>query len=102
MSATYALLRSAIVAKQSVRLTAGGFIRDCSPHCIGTTHWVERVLVFQFGGDSSKGLPRGGAWRCFDVDDVSGVAVLPGEPWRSGDDHTRRQSCVTSVDAEVC
>jgi hypothetical protein len=58
------------------------------------------VLSFQFAGQSSKGLPPGGEWRCMKVDDITGAKSRNG-PWRTGDNPNRPQTCVKDVDVEV-
>jgi hypothetical protein len=57
------------------------------------------VLAFQFGGSSQSGLPTGGDWRCFDVDRIESIALLQGQPWRSGESRgVREQTCVKQVE----
>ena len=37
----------------------------------------------QFFGESVSGLPSGGAWRSFFLDDIAWAKIIDG-PWRSG------------------
>ena len=79
----------------------GGFHRECCVHVVGWKNGHARALVFQFAGDSAKGLPPGGDWRCLSLDDVSGI-LLRGGPWHTGDGDLASQSCVDDVAAAVC
>lgn len=99
-SQTYSALRDAIAHRRVVRCRYQGLIRECCPHVIGHSHGRERVLVFQHGGHSSRGLPPGGEWRCMNIDEITEVSVHDG-PWRTGTGHSRPQTCVKSIDLEV-
>jgi len=58
--------------------------RASCPHILGYAEdGSEAVLVFQFAGGSSRGLPRSGAWRCFYLADVGDLQAHDG-PWRAG------------------
>ena len=74
--------------------------REICAHTIGMKNGQEKVLSFQFGGESSKGLPDGGEWRCMFIDQISDVQRLDGG-WHTRDDHSRPQTCVDDVDFEV-
>jgi hypothetical protein len=97
---SYAVLRAAILNKQQVTCTYRGLHRECCPHVIGMKGRKEQVLMYQFGGQSSSGLPPGGEWRCMEVAGISGATSQQG-PWHTGAGHTRPQTCVDQVDAEV-
>jgi hypothetical protein len=90
----YAVIRQAIVNRQQLACFYNGYHRECCPHAIGTTNGISRVLVYQFAGDSSRGLPLGGEWRCMDIPGMSRIEVRDG-PWFTGMRHTQRQTCVT-------
>jgi hypothetical protein len=96
----YNLLRSAIEKRMQVTCIYKGHQRFCCPHAIGTTDGVPRVLVFQFGGTSSSGLPPAGEWRCMDIPSMIDISVRPGQ-WFTGDRHTKRQTCVKVVDLDI-
>jgi hypothetical protein len=100
VTTTYDLIRQAIVSKSQLICVYNGYIRECCPHVIGTTGGVVRVLTYQFGGESSHGLPVGGEWRCMDIVKMTRVQVRSG-PWHTGMRHTRPQSCVKQVDFDV-
>jgi hypothetical protein len=96
----YSLLRQAISDMKQVTCTYQGFYREICPHVIGTKRGREQVLGFQFGGQSSTGLPAGGNWRCMRVAEIQNAAVRDG-PWHTGTTHTRPQTCVNVIDVEV-
>ncbi|WP_197410991.1 hypothetical protein [Novosphingobium sp. FSW06-99] len=56
--------------------------------------------MFQFGGQSSKGLPLGGEWRCMSIDEITQVTVIDG-PWHSQNSHIKPQTCIDQVEYEV-
>jgi hypothetical protein len=99
-TSTYSSIRLAIVKRQQLICLYNGYIRECCPHGIGHTNGVERVLVFQFAGNSSRGLPIGGEWRCMDINGMTQVNIHVG-PWHTGAGHTRPQTCVKQVDLDV-
>jgi hypothetical protein len=54
----------------------------------------------QFGGESSKKLPRGGAWKCLDLSLVEDAKLRDG-PWREGGSHKTGQRCVDEIDLDI-
>lgn len=101
MSEAYLVLRKCVQNKTSVSFVYKDHVRICSPHALGTTGGKERVLVYQYGGTSSQGLPAGGEWRCIDIENISKLSTRPEDSWHTSDRHTRQQTCVKSVDVEV-
>lgn len=99
-STNYELIRGAITAKHQVVGIYKGLRREMIPHALGHTDGHERALVLQVGGESSKGLPDGGAWRCMDVSLLQELEVVAAD-WFSRDGHSRPQTCVQFVDVEV-
>lgn len=99
MSATYAIVRQAIIDKDQIVATYRGHCREMCPHVIGTKNGRHQALFFQFAGSSSSGLPPGGEWRCIPIDGLSDVVRRSGQ-WHSGGEHTQ-QTCVDVVDVEV-
>jgi hypothetical protein len=97
---TEALIRQAIHRKQIVVATYHGFVREFCPHALGSKRRRRHVLAFQFAGDSQRGLPAEGAWRCFQVDLLQDVALRSG-PWRSAANVFNPQSCLDSIDVVV-
>lgn len=99
-SATYKLLVRAMREREQVLCLSGGHPRELCPIILGHSDGKEKVLTFQFGGTSSRGLPRGGEWRCFFVSDLSEIRLRQG-PWHNGSSHTQPQGCVKVVDLDV-
>ena len=94
-----ALIRKAIAEKRCLEAAYDGHRRQLCPHVLGTKHGGQRLLCFQFGGGSSRGLVPGGDWRCFSLAGLSEVAPLDG-PWRTRP-HSQPQTCVDEVELEV-
>lgn len=99
-SSTYLAFREAMELKQQVVCMYQDFHREVCPHTLGFKGGREKVLTFQFAGESSRGLPPGGAWRCMFVDEVVLLGTKDGE-WHTADNHLHPQSCVDQVDFEV-
>jgi len=91
------ILKEAIESKKSISCIYSGLFRLCCPHTLGRTNGIERVLVYQFGGESSKGLPRGGEWRCMELHKMSEVAITD-HPFLTGTQFTTPQTCVRYVE----
>jgi hypothetical protein len=97
---SYQVLRQAIIDRKQVTCIYQGLPREVCPHVIGKKRGKNHVLVFQFGGQSSRGLPPGGEWRCMDPDTVTNAALRDG-PWHTGDSHLKPQTCVDQIDVEI-
>jgi len=68
------LLRRAIAERRMIRFTLDGLERVAEPHDYGTLKDLDRVLVYQVGGESrSGGLPD---WRLVTVKKMSKLEVL--------------------------
>ncbi|MEM8696488.1 MAG: WYL domain-containing protein [Pseudomonadota bacterium] len=100
MSGDFETLRSAIENRQQVLCYYKDHDRELCPHTLGYKDGREKVLGFQFGGGSSKGLPDGGEWRCMFVDDIQNLEVRDGD-WHTSDNHSQPQTCVDDVVAEA-
>ena len=96
----YELIRNATLARRQVVATYRGCRRELCPHVLGTKHGHRRALFFQFGGESSSGLPPGGEWRCIPIDGLEDVVVRDG-PWHTGTSHGRPETCVDWIDVEA-
>jgi hypothetical protein len=94
------LLIEAIHQRKQVTGYYDGFRREMCPHVIGWKRDSHHVLSYQFAGDSSKGLPSGGEWKCMDVDGISELALRDG-PWHTGATHGKPQTCVDRIEAQV-
>jgi hypothetical protein len=99
-SATYRLIRKAILAERQITCHYNGHYRELCPHILGHTDSQEKLLAFQFGGESSKPLPRGGEWRCLLVAEMRNVTARDGR-WYAGSSHRAEQSCVAEVDLDI-
>ena len=99
-SANYLLFREAILGEKQVTCMYQGYYRELCPIIIGHTRGQERVLAFQFAGQSSSGLPPRGNWKCLDLPQVEDAELHDG-PWHEGGQHTKQQSCVERVDLDI-
>ena len=101
---TYDIVRGAILNKQQVIATYDGHHREMCPHVIGHKNGKEQALFYQFGGTGSSGpIQFDGSpanWRCIPIDGLTNVSVRDGE-WHTAQSHSKRQTCVDSVDVEV-
>ncbi|WP_247498770.1 hypothetical protein [Bradyrhizobium sp. 149] len=100
MSSTYDLIARSMVERQQVHCVYQGHRRAICPVILGHTDDEERTLAFQFAGTSSKGLPPGGAWKCFKLAEMTKVELRRGQ-WHVGSSHRERQQCVKVVDLDV-
>ena len=99
-SRTYALFECAMRLRKPMVCIYGGRRRELCPIILGHSQGQEKALTYQFGGESSSGLPRGGEWRCLWLSKVSGIELRDG-PWIAGSSHSRPQGCVEIVDLDV-
>ena len=100
-SQTYQLFRRAILEEKQVVRVYHGRTRELCPLILGHSDGVEKVLAFQFGGESTQGrLPPGGEWRCLFLSDVREARLQDG-PWHEGLEHRKTQSCVKDVDLDI-
>jgi hypothetical protein len=95
-----AVLRDAIEKKLSVSATYNGYVREMCPHVLGTKKGKQHCFFFQFAGQSSKGLPAGGEWRCIPLSGLT-VHKVYGGPWHTGEGPLEEQTCVDTVDVQV-
>jgi hypothetical protein len=100
LTAVYARIRAATLAKQQVVATYKGHRRELCPHILGTKDGRRQALFFQFGGGSSSSLPAGGDWRCLPVDELEDVVVRDG-PWHSNSLDRFLETCVDEIDVEA-
>jgi hypothetical protein len=99
-SAVYLIFREAILEGKQVTCRYQGYYRELCPVIIGHTRGQERVLAFQFGGESASRLPSSGEWKCLDLSKVEDAKIRDGA-WREGTRHTRTQACVRHVDLDL-
>ncbi len=99
----YSTIRDAIRNKDSVAADYDGHHREMSPHVIGTKRGRAQTLCYQYGGTSASGLgPVGSAdnWRCIIIEKLTNVTTIKGV-WNTAPNHTRPQTCVDVIEAEV-
>jgi len=96
----YALCFDAILGHNQLVFTYRDRRREVCPHVLGHTKGAEMLLGYQFGGETSGILPRGGEWRCFQVAEMHSIEVREGE-WHTGDSHSQSHSCVAEVDLDA-
>jgi hypothetical protein len=99
-SANYTLFRRAILDRKLIVCRYQGKRREVAPHTLGFKNRIEKVLVFQFGGETNSALPPGGQWRCFALNEVDDARTMDG-PWRTGEAHSITQVCIDIVDVDV-
>lgn len=97
-SATYALVRNAILREQQVICVYEVRHRELCPHIIGTNKAGEEVvLAWQFAGESSGKLPQ---WRCLRLARIRDAIARDGR-WHEGGSHKATQKCVTEIDLDI-
>ncbi len=99
-SAAYEIFRRAILERKQVLCRYKGLRREVCPHVIGWKDGCEKVLAFQFGGESSQALPKDGEWRCIFVEEVTEAYLREGR-WHTRRHHRNAQTCVAIVDIEA-
>jgi hypothetical protein len=100
-SSAYKLFEQAIRQRKQVVCLYRGYRRELCPIILGHKRsGEEAALTFQFAGESSSSLPRGGQWRCLLLSEVSNGELRDGR-WHSGSGHRQPQSCVDIVDLDV-
>ena len=99
-SPNYHLFEQAMRTRKQIVCTYGGFRRELCPIILGHSQGQEKVLTYQFGGESKSGLPRGGEWRCLSLSKVTNIELRDG-PWFAGSSHRQEQGCVEVVDLDV-
>ena len=100
----YRLVRTAVVSKRPIRAIYQRRDRWFCPHRLGRNHKGQiRILCYQYGGESSKGLQAPGSpenWRCIDLEKLSRVELLE-DAWHTAPNHSRPQTCVAQVDVDA-
>lgn len=100
-SETYRLFYRAIAERKQVVCTYDGYRRELCPVILGHTDGAEKSLVYQFGGDSSRGPAGAADWKCLTLSKVRDARLRDG-PWHDGGGpHGSPQSCVREVDIDA-
>jgi len=98
---SYRLLAWAIENRVPLICLYGRHPRLLCPIILGLdVEGVEKVLGYQFGGETSKGSLGRPAWKCFRVAGLSQIEAVEAE-WQAGAGHSQRQTCVADVDYDV-
>ena len=79
-SSKYLLFEHAMKTRRQICCTYGGYRRELCPIILGHSRAQEKVLTYQFGGESKSGLPPGGQWRCLWIANVGDIQLRDG-PW---------------------
>ena len=99
-SPVYKQFAQAMATRKQILCEYDGYPRELCAVILGHSKGQEKALTFQFGGQSSSGLPPRGEWRCLWLSKVSNVRLRDGI-WHAGSRHTRTQGCVEDVDVDV-
>ena len=110
----YEVLYEAITKHHSLRVMYKGHERLISPHKLGTKQETgedgkpyphRNVFVYQFGGYSSKIIKPDGSkdnWRCWYVEDITGISVLAEERWHTSHEYAAGVNhCIDSIHIEA-
>jgi hypothetical protein len=99
----YRLVWTALASKRPMEAYYQGRRLFC-PHRLGRNQKGQlRVLCYQYGGESDRGLQEAGSpanWRCLALERLSKVKLLDG-CWRTAPNHSRPASCVTDADIDA-
>jgi uncharacterized protein (DUF4415 family) len=99
-SSAYKLFEQAMTSRKQILCTYNGRPRELCPIILGRSQGREKALTYQFGGESEKGLPPGGQWRCLWLSRVRNITLRDGA-WHAGGSHNQPQDCVDIVDLDV-
>lgn len=99
-SVAYKLILKAMLAEKQIACVYDGHPRQLCPIIIGHSDKQEKVLAYQLGGTSSKGLPPGGQWKCLSIAKMRAVRAQDGA-WREGERHSQEQSYVQDVYIDI-
>jgi hypothetical protein len=99
-SPIYELFVGAMIEERQVACVFQRRPRVFSIIILGHTDEEERALAWQTGGESSRRLPPGGAWRNVKLAEVSDVRLLDSK-LRRGTRKAGEQYWVTEVDLDV-
>lgn len=99
-SATYEIFVEALLGRRQIVCRYDGYERKLCPVILGHSKGQEAALVYQFAGESRRGLPPGGEWKCLRLAKVVGAQLRDGR-WFAGDSHQRAQTCVEIVDLDA-
>jgi hypothetical protein len=101
-----AMIREAILNKNIIIASYHGHVREMCPHVIGKKNGRAQVLLYQFAGESSRGLQPDGSpanWRCLRIDELSEVSIKESlGAWHTASNYSvAAQKCVGEIEAMV-
>lgn len=99
-SPIYELFVRAMIEERQVACVFKQRPRVLSIIILGHTDGEERALTWQTGGESSKPLPPGGAWRAVTLSEATNGHLLDSR-LRRGTRKSGKQRWVTDVDLDV-
>ena len=99
-SAVYKQIWRAVRERKQLTCTLDGKYREACPIILGyAADGSERVLVFQFGGETSP-RSRLPGWRSFLLTKIHDLKLRDGR-WVEGDTHRQTQSHIQFIDVDV-
>jgi hypothetical protein len=100
----YRLIWTAIANKQPISAIYKERNRLFCPHRLGRNRLgQDRVLCYQYGGESESGLAPAGSpenWRCVVFEKLRRVELLNGS-WTTAPNHSRPATCVVEADIDA-
>jgi|tagenome__1003787_1003787.scaffolds.fasta_scaffold20983113_4 hypothetical protein len=96
----YHLFAWAIEDRRQIFCTYDGYRREMCPIILGHSDGRAKALVWQFGGETSKGRDRGLGWKCLFLAGITNAKLVEGE-WKAGSRHQQNQSCISDVDYDA-
>jgi hypothetical protein len=99
-STVYKQIWRAVRERKQIICTFDGKYREACPIILGyAADGSERVLVFQFGGETSP-RSRLPGWRSFLLTKIHDLKLRDGR-WVEGDTHRQTQSHIQFIDVDV-
>ena len=99
------VIKRAMLAKLPVSVLYEGSERLLCPYMVGRNKEGQlRMLCLQYAGPSQSGLQHkhgGGDWRCFNLDKISGVQLVFGQPWLTVPSALARPKCLDQIEMQV-
>jgi len=100
----YRRVREAVETRRPIAAVYHDRFRLLCPHRLGRNRDGQlRVLSYQFGGESERGLEPEGSpanWRCMALEELSAVELLNGA-WQTAPNHSRPASCIVKADVDA-
>lgn len=98
------LIYTAVAQRRPITAICKEQKRLLCPHRLGWNREdLRRVLCYQYGGESERGLgPPGdlGNWRCLALERLGEVELLEGQ-WHTAENHTRPAHCIVRIEIDV-